>query len=181
MADAPLKTVERDRSGEPVRGQRGQKSSEKPVGMSGSREKISGTLAEGQKGQVAEGIESGEIRETMAEGGEIKDDGTKTSNRGRGDGGSAANGSTPFTFDEKNLPEVPEMIRKIEEFLRAEIRQLEKRARYYKGGFFRKPDYHKHSEAVVKIREKTVLLKRLIHMAIDAVKKLFLQMFGVRT
>jgi hypothetical protein len=148
--------------------------------LGGSREKISGALAEGQSTDVAENMESGEVKEVASEGGEIKGDSAKGSG-GKGASAGQGNGAMTFTFDVSNLPPAPEMIRKIEEYLRAEIRQLEKQAQSYKGGWFRTPDYYKHNETVIKIREKTVILKRLLYMAVDAIKKIFLQMFGART
>lgn len=180
MAEPQPKTVREAVRLEPEAREDRARESEKTPELGGAREQISGALAEGQKTEMIEGMESGKVREMASEGGEIKGD-RAMKTRGKSTGSGTKAGAFAFTFDEKNLPEVPEMIRKIEEYLRAEIRQLEKQARYYKGGIFRKPDYHKHNEVVIKIREKTVLLKRLLYMAMDAIKKLFLQMFGART
>lgn len=181
MADTTVKTVRESVALEPETKEDRARESEKTPELGGAREQISGTLAEGQKSEMMEGMESGEVREMASEGRETKGD-SAMKTRGKGAGAGTKAGGFAFTFDEKNLPPVPDMIRKIEEYLRAEIHHLEKQARYYKGGIFRKPDYHKHNEAVIKIREKTVLLKRLLYMAVDAIKKLFLHMFGtVRT
>ena len=83
--------------------------------------------------------------------------------------------SAAFTFDEQNLPPAPEMITKIEKILRAEIRSLEKQAKRYQGGLFRKPNYPKYSETMIEIRKKNVLLKRLFSLAAEALKKMFIQ------
>jgi hypothetical protein len=144
------------------------------------RGKIAEALATEGVEEEGDGIESGEIRETVSEGGEVKGEGKpatkKDDKKQKKDDGKA--GSASFTFDEKNLPPAPDMIRKIELTLRSEIKELEKERKKYQGNLFRKPDYPKLSETVSKIRRKEVLLKRLVGMAYDAVKKLFIQMFS---
>lgn len=130
--------------------------------------------ADGQ-GEV---IESGEVREVSSEGSEQKGDGSRQQQKGDDDDGQQAGQSGAFTFDEKNLPPVPEMIAKIEQHLRKEIRNLGKKAAQYRGGIFRKADYPKYSETICEIRKKHVLLRRLAHMAAELIKSLFLQLFG---
>ena len=148
---------------------------ETPASVSASRQEIAGALTEG-----GEFVESAEVREVTAEAGEVKGDGAAKAQQKKDDGKAATAGAatTAFTFDEKNLPPVPEMIKKIENMLRAEIRSLERDARRFQGGLFRKPNMPKYSETLIEIRKKNVLLKRLVSMAGDMLKKLFLQMFG---
>lgn len=155
-------------------------SQEAPKDLSSSRESIAGALADGQEG--GEVIESGEVRETAAEGREVKGDGQPTGKKkDDGKAGKAGGASTAtFTFDDKNLPAAPVMIKKIEERLRSEIRLLSKDAKKYQGGFFHPANPMKLSETMIEIRKKSVLLRRLMTMASEALKKLFLQMFGVR-
>jgi hypothetical protein len=152
-----------------------------PKEVSSSRVEIAGALIEGQ--DAGEVIESGEVREMMSEAREAKGDGMAVAKK-KDDGQAAQTGgaatTTAFTFDEKNLPPAPEMIRKIEESLRAEIQELERDLKKYQGGFLRKPNPEKLSAAMIEMRKKNVLLRRIVTMASEALKKLFLQMFGTK-
>ena len=147
-----------------------------PRAVSTSRREIAGTIAEGAEGTEAAGevIVGGEkVSEVSGAGKEQKGGAMQPAGVQAGDQSITAT----FTFDEKNLPPAPEMIRRIEKHLRAEISHLEKKAREYKGGLFRNPDYNKYGDAVIQIRQKRVLLGRLLTMAADALKKLFIQIF----
>ncbi|MGE3278766.1 MAG: hypothetical protein AB7J40_03135 [Candidatus Altimarinota bacterium] len=152
---------------------------ETPKEVSSSRVEIAGTLIEGQ--DTGEFVESGEIREVAGESREVKGDGVAAGKK-KDDGQAAAQtgaaATTTFTFDEHNLPPAPVMIKKIEETLRSEIRKLEKDARRYQGGIFRQPNPEKFSATMIEIRRKNVLLKRLVTMASEVLKRMFLQMFG---
>ena len=86
-------------------------------------------------------------------------------------------GTTQFIFDEKNLPPVDEVIKRIEAKLRMDIKKLEMKAKKYKGGVFSKPDYQNLSKVIREIREKRILIQRLIGMAADALKKLYVTLF----
>lgn len=152
-----------------------------PTGVNASRQEIAGTL-EGQKGsEMMADVER--VSERATEGKEVKGDGAGATQQKKDDG-SAGQGAgattTAFTFDEKNLPAVPEMIKRIENQLRSDIRKLERDARRYQGGLLRKPDLNKYSETIIEIRKKNVLLKRLLSMAGDIIKKMFVHMFGNR-
>ncbi|GEM_PF-3655606 len=136
-----------------------------------SRQEIAGTLAEGMDG-------SERISESAAEGREAKGDGAGKKQHQKDDDKKGSSQKFTFTFDEKNLPPAPVMIRKIEEALRGEVHKLEKRAKSYQGGIFKRGDYPKYSETMCEIRKKNVLLRRIVTLAFDALKKLFLQMFG---
>lgn len=127
-------------------------------------------------GALSEGVEVGgeSVSEVASERREGTGSGMPAS--GKGDDQGAAS----FTFDETNLPPAPEMIQKIERQLRSEIRHLQKQARYHQGSLFRKPDFPRYSETMIEIRKKNVLLKRLFSFAAEALKKLFLQMFGAK-
>jgi len=160
------------------------RSSESPQGLDTSRKDIAGTLETGTEGEESGGelMDTGEkVSEGVAEGREQKGDSAGGKQKGdddqKKDDGTAA---TTFTFDEGNLPPAPEMIKRIESQLRKDIHQLEKKARRYQGGLFRKPDYPKYSETMVEMRKKTVLLRRLVSLAGDALKKMFVQMFSAK-
>lgn len=178
MADSPNNLEKKEAPQvQPQKEQLQQQSS--PKELSDSREVISSTLESGEGGeQVSEFSEGSErVSETASEGKEQKGDGVKTSQKSDDGQQGDDDDDATFTFDEGNLPPVPDMIKKIEKQLRTDIRKLEKEARKYSGGLFRKPNYTKYSETMIEIRKKTVLLKRLVGMASDALKKLFLQMF----
>lgn len=179
MAD-PLNQIERKEQA-PVAPSSAPKSAvEAPQGLSSARQDIAGALGEAG----GEFVESGEkIRETAAEGREVKGDAAAKGQQTKKDDGQAATGGTAtatFLYDDQNLPAVPDMIRKIEQELRSEIRNLERDAQRYRGGFLglRKPDFPRYSETMIELRDKNVLLKRIAGMAAEALKKLFLQMFG---
>lgn len=139
----------------------------------GSRESIAGTL-------TVEGLESKEkVTESAAEDKKTQGDGAQQTKQ-TGDDSAGAGAAMSFTFDEQNLPPVDDMIRKIEQELRLEIRNLEKQARKYQGGWFTQPDYPNYHQTMIEIRKKNVLLKTLVHLAAEALKKLFLQMFGTK-
>jgi hypothetical protein len=137
-------------------------------------------LGEGSgEGQEA-GIDAGRERVSEVREGarEQKGDaaGKKTGDGKKSSGDDAGAG---FVFDDQHLPPAPTIIKRIEDDLRRQIRQLEKKATQYKGGWFglRSPDYHKYNETMSEIRERHVLLKRIVSMAYDALKKLYIQMF----
>lgn len=175
MADSPNKLNEKKEAPSSAPAGSPRPSSETPKDVSDSRAEIAGTLGEGQSAEI---IETGEVREVMGEARETKGDSAGGKKK---DGGAAAQtASTAFIFDEKNLPPVPEMIQKIEQTLRSEIRKLEKDARRYQGGLFRQPNPAKLNATMIEIRKKNVLLKRLVNMASEALKRMFLQMFGTR-
>jgi|CXWL01.1.fsa_nt_gi hypothetical protein len=149
-----------------------------PSSVNASRQEIAGTL-EGEKGgEMMTEVER--VSEQARESKEIKGDSAGGQQPKKDDGttGQTAAATTAFTFDEKNLPAVPEMIKRIEDQLRAEIRKLERDARRYQGGILRKPDLPKYSATIIEIRKKNVLMKRLFSMAGDMIKKMFLHMFG---
>ncbi len=153
-----------------------------PQGLDSSRQNIAGALegaAEG--GDSVDSMESSEkVSEMAAEGRERKGDGFKKGSKkddGKKDDGDGKK-DDQFVFDETNLPPAPAMIKKIEKQLRTDISMLEKEARKYQGGLFRKANYSKYSETMIEIRKKTILLKRLVSMAADQLKKMFLHMFG---
>ena len=175
MADA-LKKIDSREQTPSVPSVAAPRTKETPASVSASREAVAGALSEG-----GEFVESAEVREKTAEGGEVKGDSAGQKKKDDSAAGTtAAGGTTGFTFDEQNLPAVPEMIKKIEDMLRAEIRTLERDARIFQGGIFRKPDLPRYSETIIEIRKKNVLLKRLMSMAGDALKKLFLKMFAAK-
>lgn len=150
-----------------------------PEGLSDSRANIAGALEGGESQEGAELMDSGEkISETAGEGRERKGDGTPKKGQSQQQGDDDDQSGVAFTFDESNLPPVPKMIKQIESQLRKDIYQLEKEAKQYKGGLFRKPNYTKYSQTMIEIRKKTVSLRRVLTMAADSVKKMFLQMFG---
>lgn len=142
-----------------------------PDQLGSSRGEIAGTLIEGMEG-------SERASEQVSEGREVKGDSTQKKKTQKGDDKRTRASQGTFTFDEKNLPPADEMITRIERELRTEIKNLEKRARYYQGGMFRKADFPKYSETMIEIRKKHVLLRRIFHMAAEALKKLFIHMFG---
>lgn len=147
---------------------------EAPKGLDTSRQDIAGAL-ETEAEEGGELVETGErVSEIAAEGKEQK--GVGMGGKKKKDDSKAA--AITFTFDESNLPPAPEMIQRIERQLRAEIHLLEKKARIFQGSLFRKPDYSKYSETMIEMRKKTVLLRRLITMAADSIKKLFIRMFS---
>lgn len=153
-----------------------------PQGVDSSRMDIAGTLEAGAEegGESSELMDTGEkVSEVSAEGREKKGDGIKKGGKQqikKDDGKKGDDGQ--IIFDETNLPPAPLMIKKIEKQLRKDISRLEKQARKYQGGFFRKSNYSKYSETMIEIREKTIQLRRLLLMAADQLKKMFLQMFG---
>lgn len=157
---APRKTVEQEQQPE----------------VKDVREGAFGVILEGQEGQEdGEVMGTGEVKEMSEKkrddmSGGTKDDGAAGTQQGDDDGAA-------FVFDEHNLPPAPKMIKQIEKALRKDIHKLEKEARKYQGGLFRKPDYPKYSETMIQLRHRTVLLKKLLSLAADAVKKLFIQMF----
>ncbi len=170
MAQTPKLSEKRERP--EARTELGQASStpETSSNFGGSRQEIAGT--------IAEGMESSErVSESAAEGTESKGDGSGKKQQQKDENKKGSSKFT-FTFDEKNLPPAPVMIRKIEDALRKEVHKLEKQAKYYQGGIFRKGDYPKYSETMCEIRKRNVLLRRIVTLAFDALKKLFLQMFG---
>lgn len=153
-------------------------STEAKEGMGASRSEIAGTLAEGVEG--GEMMDTGEKVSESAEGGrERKAQGVK-----KGDASTAAttkgdDDDDEFVFDEKNLPPAPKMIKMIEKKLRAEIADLEKQAKKYRGGWiFGEPDLPRLSETVGQIRDRNVLLKRIVTMAAEKLKKIFVKMFA---
>ncbi|MDP2691202.1 MAG: hypothetical protein Q8O95_02230 [bacterium] len=150
-------------------------SAEARKGLGESREKAAQVIAEGmQEGET--GVESSErVSEVTAEGAEKKGASMGAGNQ-QSDAGSIS--TSTFVFDEDNLPPAPKMIQMIEKVLRSEIGDLMKEAKKHKGGWFRQPDYTKYNETMIEIRKKNVLLSRLLHMASEALKKIFLQMFG---
>lgn len=155
-----------------------------PEGLDSSRQNIAGALETGEGGGelTAEGMESSErVSEAAGEGREKKGDGVKTGKGGSQQGDDDQQGDDQFVFDDTNLPPAPAMIRKIEKQLRRDISTLEKQARQYQGGLFRKPNYTKYSETMIEIRNKTILLRKLVSLAADQLKKLFLQMFGKKS
>lgn len=153
-----------------------------PEGLRESRGEIAGAIAEGAEGiESAEGVTGAEkVSERVTEApSEKKPAGAKPAKKkddDKGDQGDAA--GIVFTFDEKNLPPAPKMIRQIEKVLRQEIRGLEREAKRHRAGIFRKGDLNRYSDAVSEIRKKNVLLKRLLIMAVDALKKLYIQIFA---
>lgn len=182
MAD-PLNQIERKEQAPSVVPSTPKSGVETPQSVSSARQEIAGALVEsGAEG--GEFVESGEkVRETAAEGREVKGDAAAKAQQTKKDDGQAATGtSATFLYDDHNLPAVPEMIRKIEQELRGEIRNLERDAQRYRGGFLglRKPDFPRYSETMIELRDKNVLLKRLAGFAADALRKLFLQMFGAK-
>lgn len=185
MAD-PLNQIERKEQAPVTPSTAPKSSAETPQGLSSARQDIAGALVESGAEGGGEFVESGEkVRETAAEGREVKGDAAAKAQQTKKDDGQAAAGTgsaATFVYDDHNLPAVPEMIRKIEQELRGEIRKLERDALRYKGGILglRKPDFPRYSETIIELRDKNVLLKRLAGFAADALKKLFLQMFGAK-
>jgi len=178
MADASNNKIEKKEAPAASPSSSPRQGAETPKEVSSSRVEIAGTLIEGQEEGAV--IESGEVREMMGEGRETKGGGLVTGKK-KDDGQTGQTAGTPstaFTFDEKNLPPAPVMIRKIEDSLRSEIRKLERDVRKYQGGLLRKPNPEKLSAAMIEMRKKNVLLRRIVTMASEALKKLFLQMFG---
>lgn len=152
---------------------------EAPKGLAERRGEIAGKLAEGAEGgEIAEGAPTAEVREVAGEGREVKGEGAAPAKK-KDEGAAPPGGAAPIViFEEAKLPPVPEMIAQIEKALRGEIRTLMKEVSRHRGGWFRKPNYPKYSAAIIQVRSKNVLLKRLFDMAADAIKKLFLQLFG---
>lgn len=181
MADSSQNNIEKKEAPSSAAAPAQRPSVETPKEVSSSRVEIAGTLIEGQE-EGGELIEAGEVREVTGESREVKGDGMAAGKK-KGDGQAAqtaAATTTTFTFDEQNLPPAPEMIKKIEVTLRAEIRKLERDARKYQGGLFRQPNPEKLNATMIEIRRKNVLLKRLVSMASEALKRMFLQMFGTK-
>lgn len=179
MAD-PLNQIERKEQAPVAPSSVPKPTGETPQSVSSARQDIAGALVESGAEGAGGFVESGEkVRETAAEGREVKGDAAaKTQQTKKDDGQAAAGTSATFIYDDQNLPMVPDMIRKIEAELRGEIRKLERDANRFKGSILRKPDLPKYSETIIELREKNVLLKRIAGMAAEALKKLFLQMFG---
>jgi hypothetical protein len=175
MADTPNKLNEKKEAPSSAPAEAPRPSAEAPKGVSSSRQEIAGALIEGQEG--TEIIETGEVREMMGEAREAQGDGAPKGKK-KDDGAAQTTATTGFTFDEKNLPPVPEMIKKIEKTLRADIQKLERDVRRYEGGIFRSANPEKLSATVIELRNKEVTLRRLMSMASEALKRMFLQMFG---
>src|SRR5690606_18706835 len=152
MADTPNKLNEKKEAPASAPSGSPRPSSETPKDVSASRAEIAGTLGEGQSTEI---IETGEVREVMGEAREAKGDGAAAGKK-KDDGAAAQTATTALIFDEKNLPPAPEMIQKIEQTLRSEIRKLEKDARRYQGGLFRQPNPAKLNATMIEIRKKNV-------------------------
>jgi len=154
--------------------------SETPVDLSGKRGAIAGALEARQEGEVLEGAE---VKEVVAEAGERAGETKPVVKKKKKDEGKAATAvvtTDELVFEREKLPEVPEMIAKIEDKLRAEIKKLQKEAKYHRGNIFRKPNLSKLSETMGQLRKKYVMLKRLATMAAESIKKIFMQMFGAK-
>ena len=139
-----------------------------PVLDKGGREAIAEALTGAEK--VSERASESPSEQGGAGGQKGDDQGQQTGSQGDGE-------DTDLLFDEKHLPPAPQMIRRIEKQLRTQISQLEKEARKFKGGVFGRMDLHKYSETMIQIREKNVLLQRLLSMAYESLKSLYIHFF----
>jgi hypothetical protein len=182
MADNPNNLEKKEELSAAPKQSQSSESKPSPKGLDSSRQNIAGALegeADAGGEMTAEGMESSEkVSEMAAEGREKKGDGIKKGGKKDDDKKDDGKKDDQFVFDETNLPPAPAMIKKIEKQLRKDIGKLEKQARKYHGGLFRKANYSKYSETMIEIRKKTILLKRLLSLAADQLKRMFLQMFG---
>ncbi|MDF2378795.1 MAG: hypothetical protein P1V18_01040 [Candidatus Gracilibacteria bacterium] len=178
MADSSLENQSSPERSPSAPKQRESLDSSKVIDNQG-REAIAETLADGSE-SASEGVD---IAETVSE---SKEAGKEQKSDGRGKKSSTQNAqddrqsgsSGGFVFDENKLPKAPQMIKKIEEELRGQIKVLQRDAKKYSGGFFSgKADLNKYSEATIQLREKNIMLKKIVSMAYDAVKKIYIQMF----
>lgn len=180
MADQTQQIEDKEKAEKAPEAAKAPEQAEAPKGLDTSRKDIAGALETGEEGAEAGGemVETGErVSEVAAEGRERK--GAAMAGKKKKDEGKKAKAAAvTFTFDESNLPPAPVMIKRIENQLRKDIHQLEKRARRFQGGLFRKADYPQYSETMGEIRRKTVILRRLVTMATDLIKKMFIQMFA---